>query len=390
VDPDPWPPRTPLLESAERAQHTVVGVVGEPVQLDLHGWVAPLTVERVLSGEPVPDGPIRIAWEELTATRGARLAPGDHVVVALDPLPTHSLWRKRIPDRDALVIAAEGSALLRSPDPGSLDLLAAYLELPPERRDGAEGTGRLLRLLVKADPLLGGAALAKLASRPKNALEANVDLDKELARVARDDQRPLGLRRGVIALIEARRLDSLRTLLLDLAAEGSALELPASSALSTLDGGLSADRVERLLERQDPALRALAVRHAAGTVHEGRLATLLRSDPSAEIRAGAAEALAGAQGRTALDQLTPALFDGDPRVRVRAARAVGSLGGSVVPRLTRLIDERPASDAWGPIVALAHAGEDGRRVLIQISLTHPERRVQRLARLALGRDVGEH
>lgn len=379
-----------MLDAAERAQATVVGVVGEPVQLDRHGWSASLTVESTLSGEPPGHTPLRIAWEELAPTAGSRLSRGERVVVALEPLPSHSLWQRRIPEGNALVIAAAGAALLRSPDPASLARLKAYLALSPDERAGTEGTEQLLQLLVDADPLLGGAALAKLASRPRSTLEATPDLEKWLAGVVRDEQRKPKLRRGVVALIETQRLGSLRELLLELAVEGSTLELPACSALATLDGGLAADRIERLLGRTDPALRALAVRHAAGTPAEGRLATLLRSDPSPEVRASAAEALAAAQGRSALDRLEPALFDPDPMVRVRGARAVGSLGGSVVPRLTRLLDQRPASDAWGPIVALAHAGEDGRRELLRLSASHPERRVQRLALLALGRDVGEH
>jgi len=381
----PAPGGEPLLAAAETATATALGTVLEPGQVDLHGWAARLRVERVLAGDLVPESAVRIAWEELSRGRPARFRDGDRILVALDPLPGASLWSQRFPQRDALAVGAEGDAFLRAPDAASVETLAAFLALPAEQRSRTPGVEALTGLVSSAQPPLARAALARLAQVPGLDSKISYAARQQLARAAADAGRPAELRQGVLRLIGDRLLRSLRPAAELQAQKGSPLRGDALAALSALDGGLPAGRVARLLESEDPAVRAVAVRNTPGTPSERRLARLLREDPDPQVRAAAVETLLAAQGEAAVGSASPALFDGDAGVREAAVLGLASLGAAAVPTLENLVERRTVEEAKAPLAALALAGRPGREALERIATSHPDDQVRALARAMLGR-----
>jgi hypothetical protein len=381
----PAPGGEPLLAAAETATATALGTVLEPGQVDLHGWTARLRVERVLSGELAPDSVVRIAWEELSRGRPARFRDGDRILVALHPLPGASLWSQRFPDRDALAVAARGEAFLRAPDLVSVETLGAFLALPAEQRQQTPGVEALTGLVSRAQPPLARAALARLAEVPGLDPRISYAARGQLARAAADPGRPKEVRQGVLRLIGERQLRSLRPAVELQAREGSPLRAEALGALAALDGGLPADRVALLLESDDPAVRAVAVRNTPGTPSERRLARLLREDPDPRVRAAAVETLLAAQGEAGVGSAGAALFDDDAHVREVAVRGLASLGAAAVPTLENLVEHRTVEEAKAPLAALALAGPSGRAALERIAALHPDEQVRALARLMLGR-----
>jgi hypothetical protein len=79
-------------------------------------------------------------------------------------------------------------------------------------------------------------------------------------------------------------------------------------------------------------------------------------------------------------------------VRAVAAASLGRLGAAAVPALRRLVWE-PGGDpstVAGCVLTLALTGPEGIAELNRVAAAHPEEKVRRLARFALGRDLGRH
>ena len=378
-----------LLPAAETARATVAGRVADVKRLDRAGYAATIQVDRVLSGAVQPGQSLRIGWEELFPARPPRLADGQRVVLALDDLPQTSLWRQRFPDGDSVfAIAAHGDAWLVDPRAGDLDLLAAYAELGARPPSAARATA-LSRIAAGATPVLADAAVARLESLPDAHSGLDAAAVERLMRTAADAQKPLPLRRDIVALAGHARLSAATGVLESLAQPGAPLEAAALTALAEIRGGLPSTQVEALLERKDAAVRAVGARFATGALAERLLPSLARQDPSPLVRAAAAAALAETHTLWGVDGAIPALADSDPLVRSTAARALGALGNSVVATLDTVARTQPAA-ARGAITALTLAGPTGVAAVRRMTTDHADERLRDFARLALGEGPPAH
>jgi hypothetical protein len=373
-----------LVAAAEAAEATVLGRVGEVRRLDRHGFAAPLHVERVLGGALAPGDAVTMAWEELAPSRPVRFGEGDRVVVALDPLPSGSLWSGRFPRRDALAVAARGEAFLVDPDAPTLDRLGAWLSIPAGQRSGGAGVLALAGLIEGAQPPVAASALARLGDVPGLGAQLGGEATGLLAAVVSGaKERPLELRRALLGLVASRRILALRAAA-EAAATDGPLEAPALEALAAIDGGLPAQRVAALLARPEGELRVVAVRHAGAALDADQLAALARSDPAPAVRSAALESLVARHGATVLDLAAPVLSDPDPGVRAAAARSLGALGAPAVPRLRALAERSRGGDAAGPIAALWEAGPQGQVAVRTLAESHPDEQARRLCRLLAG------
>jgi HEAT repeat protein len=118
----------------------------------------------------------------------------------------------------------------------------------------------------------------------------------------------------------------------------------------------------------------------------------MQEDPAPEVRAAALETLIERRGSAALDSALPMLFDPDQRVTRTASLGIASLGSEAVPKLRRLLEQRPFDqprELAPAAFAMAMAGPEGRRALVEIAARHPDARVRGLAELALGRFSGD-
>jgi hypothetical protein len=363
----------------------VLGTVEAPTQVDLHGWTARLRVEQVLAGDLTPGSATRIAWEELSRGRPARFRDGDRTLLALDPLPGASLWGQRFPDRNAMAVAARGEAFLRAPDAASVETLAAYLALAPEQRVARPGVEALADLVSRAQPPLARAALARLGQVSGLDSKISPHAREALTRALTGPGRPPALQQGILNVIAVRQLQSLRAAVEPHARQGSHLEPQALAALAALDGGLPPEQVAKLIESENPALRAVGVRNAPATPSMQKLSTLLRVDPDPRVRTAVVETLLAADAEAAMGPVSAALFDPDAQVREAAVRGLASLGAVAVPTLEHLVERRTAREAGAPLAALALAGRPGRAALERIAFDHPDEQVRALARAMMGR-----
>jgi len=382
---------TRLVEALEAAPLALVGEVRERTALDRSGWRATLVVESALVGDAKRGDLVPIAWEELASARPPRFAEGGRVLVALEPLVSGSLWRRRFPDPKQYLavraVAQRGQAFLRDPSLGSVQTLAHYLALPAGDRAGPTAQRHLLLLAAEGERALAVSAAARLAQLGGTELEPGAQA-LALRALARADADP-ALARQLLAWVErgqpgglAARLD---------AALAEAKRPPASfvRARGLLPGGVAAARLPDLLADSSAAQRAAAA-SVATSAQRDRLAALVQTDPDVEVRRAALVRLAALEGSGALEPILGAFSDREASVRSEAARLASELGGEAVPRLRDVALGWPAPAPETAILALRFSSAaDAEPVLRELAEGHPDARIRALAGLAIGRPLGD-
>jgi hypothetical protein len=385
-----------LIEASESAPATVVGDIREVRDLDRHGRSARLEVVRVLDGPLEKASAVTIVWEELAASRASRFAKGERILVSLEALPGHSIWRTRLPDAEergrSVAVAMRGEAFLREPAPGSLDALEHYLRLADEQREGATGAGYLVALVARAELPLAANAVERLASHTRLEREIDGGLGEQLALAFERADATDAFRGALAALIGDRQLEATRPALERLADRDPLASPEVYEALARLDGGLSPERSSALLASAPAAQRRVAVSHLDGPTAVPTLERLLRRDDAPAVRAAAGERLAELRGEAALEPLLGALADPAASVRGTAARLLGAQGEPAVAPLRQVIDGNDPDAASAAVVALGlNPAPGARAALREIATGHPEARVRKLAELSLGGAIGhEH
>jgi hypothetical protein len=387
--PAPAAEGTALVQTLEAAPLALVGTIEGRSALGERAWRALVRVESVLVGEPAP-GPVPVAWEELASGRPPRFADGDRVLLALEPLPTGSLWRQRIPDPKALLatrgIAQRGTAFLRGPALGTVTLLGHYLALPRALRDGPDGQRHLLALAADAERSLAVSAATRLAEGSGETVLEPAEAAVALRALARADA-DAALAGALLRWVERRQPAGLAPAL-D-AALAKPEKAPASfvAARGRLGEGIPPDRERALLASASKAQRAAAAQ-VAGPAQADRLADLLRGDPDPEVRSAALERLARLEGAGALDALLDAFDDEDTDVRRQAALHAAAFGAEAVPQL-RDAARRPWPASQSAVLALRFANApEAREALASLADDHPDERIRTFARLALGEAIG--
>lgn len=372
----------------------MVGTIAEPAALDRSGWSAGLQVERELApgaiGAPATGQRLVITWEELAPARPPRFAAGDRVLLALVPLPDGSLWRQRFPRRDALAVGGDGHAFLRAPDEATIEGVTRWRTLSALERDGTPGAAALAGLVARGGAPLAEAAVARLAEIPGLATRLDETAVADLTAALTVPGRPDAVRLALLGITGAQRIDALRPAVVARTTGGPPLAAAAWEALADLDGGLPEETLRRLLASDDPEVRAVAARRAAGTPLEARAAELARRDPAPIVRAAAVGALVGTRQPKGIELAFDALSDSAPEVRGAAAQGLGAIGPEVVPRLLALAQGTSGPTAAGAITALSYAGAEGRDALHEIGESHPDPATRQLARLFSGEEIHQH
>ncbi len=377
-----------FLASAERAELVLLATVTEHERLDRTAWSAHLRIERQLAPATDASSPssLQVVWEQLSGRTVPRLLSQQVVLIALDRLPSSSLWKSRgVRSQDSWAIAANGYAYLQDPAPATIDNLAAFLALSSSARDGSAGCKALAALVAHAETIVGFSALQRMAAVEPVDDACLLRLMETVANPAR----AMDLRKEVVQLVGERRLRGARAGLELLAASPGELAAPAWDALATIDGGLPDATVTSLLEKQSIALRRVGLRWARGALAERVLPVVLRADADPRLRAAAAVALADSGTSWGLAGAVEALADSSRDVRSAGARAIARLGPRAVEVLDAVID-RQEEGAAAAVATLGLMGAVGRPSLVRTARSHPNQQLRDIALLALGTVRDEH
>ena len=358
--------------------------------LDAVALRADLHVETRLAGDAAVGAVLPIAWEELARDRPRRFDPGTRILVVLEPLPGWSIWRSRLAGREASGIARRGEAFLRDPDPRSVAILTRLLAAPAAERGDAELLSGLVSLVADGAPSLASDALTKVAETPGLAARLGEAEVAVLRKALADPARPPGLREALVAAIGERGLAVFEPDLVAASAAGSPLASEAIAARVALGWAPSPEEVEALLTRDEPEVRAAALRHAPDALPETVLRARLASDPAPAVRAEAARGLVRKQGIAALASLAPRLGAPDTLEGAATARAFGELGEPAVAPLVDFVRTRGIDETRGALLALSLAGPHGLRALRALAEGHPDALVRGFAGFLLGRAPEAH
>jgi HEAT repeat protein len=145
----------------------------------------------------------------------------------------------------------------------------------------------------------------------------------------------------------------------------------------------------------DPALRLAAVRGLASIASRAardRIADVVRTDPSSEVRIAAVTALGASHDSSAVPILAKALLGDDQGVIVAAGDA---LGRNASPEAVRALGEALRNGSFEAEASAAFALEQTGRpeatdILREQRDAHPDARVRRVIKLALGEHIEEH
>ena len=378
-----------VVTALEQSPYALVAVLEAPRALDGEAYMALARVERTLMG--LTHERVEVVWEERARSRPVRFAAGERVLLALEPLPGHSIWRQRIPDAQqrarSLYVALDGAAFARAPGAGTLLELEHFLRLPPDLRNRDTGVAYLAALAEGAELPIAVSALERLAAVPD--LDAQLDAGST-AGLVRTLLRPEPeLRERALALVGQGPLHALRPTLVVLAAREPLAPAAVFEALGRIDGALPSEQALRLLAERDSAEhRRAGARYASGDAVR-RLPGVLKGDPSADVRAAATVRWIQLEGVRGANLVSPALRDSDPEVRNAALLALAQLGPDAVPVLRAAIETAPPEVARAAVAALQVAGGPASvSVLRQLAESHPDEGVRLLAGAALGRGIG--
>lgn len=381
---------TGLVMALEQSPYALVAVFEAPRALDGEAYVAMARVEQTLTGQTHER--VEVVWEERARQRPVRFAAGDRVLLALEPLPGHSIWRQRIPDAEqrarSLYVAQEGAAFARAPSAGALLELEHYLRLPPDLRERATGVGYLAALAEGAEPPIAISALERLSAVSGLDVQLDYAASANLVRTLLRDDEDGAVRERALALVGSGPLRALRPLLIVLAAREPLAPAAIFEALGRIDGALPSEQALRLLASGEAPERRAGARYASGAAVQ-RLPTVLRSDPVAAVRGAAATRWLEVEGVGGADRASPALRDSDAQVRNDTVMALGRLGPDAVPVLRAAIETAPPDVARSAVAALTVAGGPASKTALrEIADTHPDEGVRMLAGAAIGRPIG--
>jgi HEAT repeat protein len=117
-----------------------------------------------------------------------------------------------------------------------------------------------------------------------------------------------------------------------------------------------------------------------------------RHDPDPAVRGRALVRLGEIGGAEAADRVAVGLYDPAQEVRLAAATSLAALGPAAVPELRAVVDSGSNEAAQAAIAGLMLGGSrEGSEALGEIAASHPDPTLRKLAKVALGGDLGhEH
>jgi len=386
-----------LFDLSDRAEVVAWGTV-ERVRAYADGkfQVFDVRVERLLEGDAPPDGRLALVQERLFEGTKPLFAEGTRALVFAVPLPRYTLYREALPEGSYVqwperLDTVTDLASLR--DPELVEPVARYLALgeDPEAR-----AGFLAGLTTSVTPRLREGALAALEARRDLAPLLDAATLAGVPAFLQDERIPLTARGDTLVRLARIGAPGVVAIAEEAAGRGGPLLPAAIDALVTLDRPPSTERLVAYARSDDEALRVAAVR---GLVKQGgeialgrRVAVMVREDPSANVRMAALQALGFSEDDRAVAILADAVPAGDKRQTAAAADSLGRIGNpAAIAALEKLFLEGTYEVQTAVAFALKQSGtKRGLAFLMRQREQHPDPRVQRICKLALGEDLHEH
>jgi hypothetical protein len=386
----------PVFKLADDSALVVRGVVDDLRSYKDGTFLVFTVVPRtILKGQATTGVPIQLFEERVFGTERPYFTKGAEALVFAVPLPPYSYYRQTLPAgtyfewTDPKDSAEEIAQLA---DSAVVDAVHGYLATNADPAARARHLGAVL-----ASPLtrLRNDALVAVESQPETARAFDASALEPLRTLLRDEHVPLA-ERGAI-LVRLGRVGAPGAVGLAEGVVGTKGPLQAA-AVEALIALKHPPREEQLLEwsrNNDAALRLAAVRGLATSSSRtalDRVTDIVAKDPVADVRIAAIDALAASPDARAVPILAAALGRSDKSEILAASDALARIG---TPEAVRALGEALRDGSFDAEVAAAFALKQSDRgdadaILREQRDAHPDARVRRVIKLALGEKLEEH
>ncbi len=354
-----------------------------------------IRVGRVLAGEVAAGETIDLAQEMLFANTQPYFTPGAETLVLAVPLPNYSAFRKVLPEgrywrwTERLEVASDVAPLT---EPALTEAVARYLEV---RADAEALADFLLATILGPNARLRADALAAIEQHREVPPLLDAARLRPLTPWLVDEKQPVLERAKVLVRLARVRAAGVVTVAEEIASRSGPLQAAAVDALVSLDRVPPAERLLAWSQSPDEAMRVAAVRGLAKVGSPSameRLAIMAESDASEKVVGIVLEALATQSSPRSVEILTRALAGTNEGRATKAAEALGRLGTpEAIAALGATLEKGGGRAQVAAAFALKRSGKrEADEILHHQESAHPDPKVRKLCRLALGESMHEH
>jgi hypothetical protein len=354
-----------------------------------------IQVTRALHGDVAAGETIDLAQEMLFPTTQPYFGVGTETLIFAVPLPDYSSFREALPAgrywrwTERLEITADVAPLTA---PELTDSVAGYLAV---REDPEALADFVVRAIGGPSGRVRQDALALAGSHREVVPLLDARRLGPLSAWLASDRTPVPERAAVLVALARMKAMGVVELAEGLTVNGNPLQAAAVDALVTIEKLPPDEQLLAWSRSRDDALRLAAARGLAKSASAAaldRLAAMLETEGTRAVRLAIIQAVARTPSPRIVPLLAAELEKTDKEATLAAADALAKQGTEpAVTVLTKALEGGSENAQLAAAFALKRMNRhETDEILERVERTHPDPKVRRLCKLALGESMHEH
>ena len=354
-----------------------------------------IQVTRALKGEVAAGETIDLAQEMLFATTQPFFSVGTETLIFAVPLPDYSSFREALPAgrywrwTERLETTADLAPLT---DPMLTEGVAGYLAVTDDPEALADF---VVRAITGSSGRVRQDALTLVGARHEVVPLLDAHRLAPLSEWLASERTPVPERAAVLVALARTKAPGVVELAEALTANGGSLQAAAVDALVTIEKLPPDQQLLAWSQSRDDALRLVAARGLAKSGSDAaldRLAALLETEGTRAVRLAIIRAIARTPSPRIVPLLAAELEKNDKEGTLAAADALVQQGTDpAVTVLTKALEGGSENAQLASAFALKRMNRhETDEILERVEQTHPDPKVRRLCKLALGESMHEH
>lgn len=352
-------------------------------------------VTRALKGDVAAGETIDLAQEMLFATTQPYFSVGTETLIFAVPLPDYSSFREALPAgrywrwTERLETTPDVAPLT---DPTLTEGIAGYLAV---REDPEALADFVVHAIGGASGRVRQDVLASAGSRQELVPLLDARRLAPLSAWLASERTPVPERAAVLVALAKIKAPGVVELAEALTVNGSPLQAAAVDALVTIERLPPDPQLLAWSQSRDDALRLVAARGLAKSGSDAaldRLAAMLETEGTHAVRLGIIKAVGRTQSPRIVPLLAAELEKNDKDATLAAADSLVKQGTEpAVAVLTKALETGSENAQLAAAFALKRMNRNETdEILERVERTHPDPKVRRLCKLALGESMHEH
>lgn len=354
-----------------------------------------IQVTRALKGDAAAGETIDLAQEMLFETTRPYFGVGTETLIFAVPLPDYSSFREVLPAgrywrwTERLETTPDVAPLA---DEALTESVAAYLRATEDPEALADF---VVRAIVGPSGRVRQDALTLAGTRHEMVPLLDARRLAPLSAWLASEGTPVPERAAALVALARMKVPGVVELAEALTVNDNPLQAAAVDALVTIEKPPPDQQLLAWSQSRDDALRLAAARGLAKSASDAaldRIATLLETEGTSAVRLAIIRAIARTPSPRIVPLLAAELGKPDKEITLAAADALVQQGtDSAVTVLTKALEEGSENAQLAAAFALKRMNRhDTDEILERVERTHPDPKVRRLCKLALGESMHEH